>query len=589
MDIEQTIQLIMDQKKLSRDKIQALVNEQIQELSGLIDEEGAIMIVAKNLGVDLQANQQAAAMETDQPISHLAARMNASVVGRIVNIDDIRKFNRKDGSEGVLLPFLLQDTTGMLKVLCWGPQHAKITESAEFAVNEILRVVNGFVKPNRDGQLELHVGDRSALQLNPDQVDRTMIPEIPQAGSVSYTPLKDLTITQPFFNIEGTIANVYPPKSFKRKDGSDGKRASVNIIDKTGSVYITFWGDHCDKLTNIEAGQSAGITKLKPKKNYMDPTKIDLTATSGTTFLESNLPGITTPATAGSPTGSAAGSSTGELAITPIQTISTTGGFGNLEGQIQTIEDQRTVNLRDGTQKNLLKFVFADETGAIRITLWGDQIRPDLQPGQAFRITGVMVKENSFSKQMEGNLTRSGTMEPSSKQFTTTHTVASPTSSQSSGSEERTSITEIQKDGFYTFKGTVIQELKRITTYRACSKCNRKVDNCRCPTPGTPVNRMILNLLLDDGKATIRGTLMGDTAEEFLGEPTDQVALMNESGEIETLLQTKNRDLLGTDYIFHGKAKYSDYSESYEVNINRFQILDPTREAREIIDLIQEK
>ena len=82
---------------------------------------------------------------------------------------------------------------------------------------------------------------------------------------------------------------------------------------------------------------------------------------------------------------------------------------------------------------------------------------------------------------------------------------------------------------------------------------------------------------------------MGETAEKFLSESTDRISTLNDQGELETLLQEKNRDLLGTDYIFRGKARFSDYSDSYEVNINEFQLLDPTVEARELIELGQSK
>ena len=92
-----------------------MIDEQIEELSGLIDEEGAIVIVAKNLGVNLQSHQQAASMDEDQSIGKLSLKMNVSVVGRIINIEDIRNFNKKDGSLGVLLPFVIQDATGMIK------------------------------------------------------------------------------------------------------------------------------------------------------------------------------------------------------------------------------------------------------------------------------------------------------------------------------------------------------------------------------------------------------------------------------------------------------------------------------------------
>ena len=203
------------------------------------------------------------------------------------------------------------------------------------------------------------------------------------------------------------------------------------------------------------------------------------------------------------------------------------------------------------------------------------------------RFTGVLVKINSYSKQLEGNLTRSSQIIQIDKTFNSTHTVTPVDSSRQRGSDDRKTIEDINQDGYFTFKGTVIKELSRITTYQACSNCNKKIDNCKCPTPGKQVNRMILNLTLDDGTSIIRGSLIGDTAESFIGEKTDKVALLNEEGELEPLLQKINRELMGTEYIFNGRARYSDYSDSYEITINKFQPIDPIYEADQLLTMIE--
>jgi hypothetical protein len=81
--------------------------------------------------------------------------------------------------------------------------------------------------------------------------------------------------------------------------------------------------------------------------------------------------------------------------------------------------------------------------------------------------------------------------------------------------------------------------------------------------------------------------LIGDTAESFIGEKTDKVALLNEEGELEPLLQKINRELMGTEYIFNGRARYSDYSDSYEITINKFQPIDPIYEADQLLTMIE--
>ena len=222
MNVEETIQKIMGIKGLTRQEIKEKIDEQIAELSGLIDEEGAIVIVAKNLGIDLKENQEAANLEVDQKINTLKPRMSASIVGRIVDIEEIRTFAKTDGTKGILLPFILQDSTGMIQCLAWGELNTQIKNETGFHKDEILRIVNGFVKEGRTGALEINIGNKSRIQLQPDQVDHSFIPAI--SDEMLYTPIGEISLRYPFVNIQGTINN-----PVGREKGSDALRLKIPL------------------------------------------------------------------------------------------------------------------------------------------------------------------------------------------------------------------------------------------------------------------------------------------------------------------------------------------------------------------------
>ncbi|TFH29991.1 MAG: hypothetical protein E4G98_02885 [Promethearchaeota archaeon] len=570
MDLAETIQKIIPQTKLTPSQIKEKIDEQIKELSGLIDEEGAIVIVAKNLGVDLKEHQEAANLDVDQKIGELAPNKNTSVVGRIVSTGSVRTFNKKDGSEGTFLPFVLEDTSGMIRCVAWGSVNTQISNEQGFTKGEILRIVHGFVKQGKTNALEIHIGAKSRMQLQPDNIDIKMIPT-QATGSPKITPIKDITISMPFVNIEGIISRVFEPKSFNRKDGTQGNRASLSLRGENDIVFVTFWGEHCAIMKGIQENQFVQITYLTPKPNYRDNSKIDLTATTNTEIIPLNA-------------------SDSKIALQiekvasethPIQHFLEKGEFGNIEGKIQEIEDLLTIKTKDGREIPLMKIIVADESTAIRINLWGDKVDPQLKVNGVYRFNEVTFKINNYSNQNEGTLTRTGTITQLTKDIETTHTV--DVKSQSLTSKEMR-IEEINQAEFCSIRATIIKDISQITTYRACSKCNKKVDNCTCDSPGDSVNRMILNVTLDDETGILRATLMGERAEKFLNTPTDRVVELKDAGEIDQFLKRKNMELVGREFQFKGKTKYSDYSSRYEMIIRDYEDLDPKEEIRQILE-----
>jgi len=99
---------------------------------------------------------------------------------------------------------------------------------------------------------------------------------------------------------------------------------------------------------------------------------------------------------------------------------------------------------------------------------------------------------------------------------------------------------------------------------------------------------MILNLILDDKRSTIRGTLMGAKAELLYKESTDNIKRLEENGELDSFLKDKNLELIGKEFIFRGKAKFSDYNDNYEINIRSFKEVNSELEAQNIIDILND-
>ncbi|GAG44391.1 unnamed protein product, partial [marine sediment metagenome] len=156
-------------------------------------------------------------------------------------------------------------------------------------------------------------------------------------------------------------------------------------------------------------------------------------------------------------------------------------------------------------------------------------------------------------------------------------------SSETSYSGNYTKIDSINSPDSVEIKGFIVKELKNITIYEACTNCNKKVDNCTCGMRETTEYRMILNLIIDDGSGTIRTTLMGEKAEKLLGINTEKIVQIKETPDFDKFLEKKSSEVLGKDIVIRGKARFSDYSNSYEISVYDFKSVDINEELDRVM------
>ena len=82
----------------------------------------------------------------------------------------------------------------------------------------------------------------------------------------------------------------------------------------------------------------------------------------------------------------------------------------SVTGRIESVGEPRTVNLRAGGTNTVADAIISDETGSIKLSLWGDDINK-VQPGDRVLIENGYVNtfkgENSISVGKFGSLKKS--------------------------------------------------------------------------------------------------------------------------------------------------------------------------------------
>ncbi len=151
----------MESTSLSIDDINTKIKQKLEQLSGLVSEDGAAHIVANELGVELVPSADHA-LEIDNLLEGLR---NVEVTVKVTKKFDSKEFNTARGP-GKVASFMIADKSGRIRATLW---NAKVDEYYDkFNEGDIITIKNGYVRKNNySGNLDLNLGDGSDIIINP--------------------------------------------------------------------------------------------------------------------------------------------------------------------------------------------------------------------------------------------------------------------------------------------------------------------------------------------------------------------------------------------------------------------------------------
>ncbi|MFW6434945.1 MAG: single-stranded DNA binding protein [Halovenus sp.] len=185
---------------------------------------------------------------------------DVTVRGLVLGTEEVRTFDRDDGSEGRVANLTIGDETGRIRVTLWDERAGR---AEELDAGTAVEVVDGYVR-ERDGSLELHVGDRGAV----DEIDENVAFE-PDATPIEAAEI-DTTI-----DIAGVVRSTDPKRTFDRDDGSEGQVRNVRIQDDTGDIRVALWGEKAD--LDVGPGDEVLAADVEIQDGWQD----DLEASAG--------------------------------------------------------------------------------------------------------------------------------------------------------------------------------------------------------------------------------------------------------------------------------------------------------------------
>ncbi|HII29622.1 hypothetical protein COT48_00885 [Candidatus Woesearchaeota archaeon CG08_land_8_20_14_0_20_47_9] len=211
LSYEEIVERIRSECNVSEAEIKRNIDEKLNHFGSLISRNGAAHIVAQEYGVKLIP----ATSGRLQIKNILAGMSNVEVVGKVRFVNPLREFVKDDRS-GRVASLVIADETGSIRLVLWNDQAVKVERVRD---GDILKVEGAYVR-ERNGQKEIHLGERGSLVINPPDEHIEGVAEFSRKRKI----IKELAEADQDVEIMATVVQVFEPRFFEVCP-SCGKRA----------------------------------------------------------------------------------------------------------------------------------------------------------------------------------------------------------------------------------------------------------------------------------------------------------------------------------------------------------------------------
>ena len=272
--LEEILSELEKNTKYSRKQLYDKIKQKHEELSGLVSLEGAGHLVARDLGVNLLMPEKRVLK-----INNVNSGMkNVSIKARVIQISDMREFERKDKNKGKVCNLILTDGTGEIRLTLWDKQ-AGMIEEGKISEGDVIEVKNAFAKENIFGGVELGLSRLSRIEkLEDDQ----SIPRQVVGTRLKRIPIKDAK--EGDFEIRGNIVQIFnvnpvfqtcpqcrakvekTKKGYKCPEHGEVEPETNMIIsgivdDGTESIRTVFFRDQAKAITSLEPSTLSSMSQ----------------------------------------------------------------------------------------------------------------------------------------------------------------------------------------------------------------------------------------------------------------------------------------------------------------------------------------
>ena len=218
--------------ELSRSVIEDRIAEKKDKIgSGYLTDQGALFLVASDLGISLEQSQR---IEIELKDLFVGAK-EVTVESRILNMSPTKQFTKKDGTPFLLRTMTVYDSNSTVSVKLWD-EKANLPGIEELKPGDLVKIIKAYVKSDLTGAPTINIGSGSTIE--PVKTDSS----IPTLDSITVDvgtakeDQKDLVIS-------GTINGAINLMEFTNSRGQPSKALKFRIKGQNGNnLNVVLWG-----------------------------------------------------------------------------------------------------------------------------------------------------------------------------------------------------------------------------------------------------------------------------------------------------------------------------------------------------------
>ncbi|MCA9487414.1 MAG: hypothetical protein KC516_00455 [Nanoarchaeota archaeon] len=222
---ELVLERVSRQSGVSEEELERRVEAKRSKLSGLISKEGALQVIAAELGISFD-NEKLKIKEL------LPGMRKVNTVGKVITIYPIRTYKTKSGDEGKVANMIIADDTSNVKVVLWDTNHIDLIEKGEVGEKTVIEIISGSM---RDG--EIHMGSFSELKKSSDILNNVVTEK-----TVKEKPLSEILFGESI-KVRAFVVQSFLPRFFEvnpdtGKKLTDEERATGKIAEKRALINV---------------------------------------------------------------------------------------------------------------------------------------------------------------------------------------------------------------------------------------------------------------------------------------------------------------------------------------------------------------